>query len=147
MARIKNILLGGAGGGSRAADLGFLLLRVVAGLALAFAHGMGKLPPSTRFISGVQEMGFPAPVFFAWAAGISEFFGGVLVALGLLTRPAALFAFFTVLTATVLRHAGDPFGEREKALLFAAVMLLFVLAGAGRYSLDALFTRRGARRA
>jgi hypothetical protein len=29
--------------------------------------------------------------------------------------------------------AGDPFGEREKAFLFVAVLLLFVLAGAGRY--------------
>ena len=139
---MRDLITGGAGGATRTADLGLLLLRLFAGLALALGHGMGKLPPSARFVAGVGEMGFPAPHLFAWAAGVSEFFGGLLLAVGLFTRPAATFALLTVLTAAILRHAGDPFEEREKALLFAAVMLLFVLAGAGRYSLDALLSRR-----
>lgn len=139
---MRDLLVGGAGGASRTSDAGLLVLRVFAGLALALAHGMGKLPPSERFVGTVAGMGFPAPLVFAWAAGASEFLGGLLVALGLLTRPAAAFALATMLVAAVLRHAGDPFLEREKALLFAAAMLLFVLAGAGRYSLDALVARR-----
>ena len=61
---------------------------------------------------------------------------------GLLTRPAAFFALCTMLTAAGLRHAGDPFGDRELPLLFASVFFLLVLAGAGRYSLDALIRRR-----
>ncbi|HEX2187948.1 MAG TPA: DoxX family protein [Longimicrobiaceae bacterium] len=139
---MHHLLTGGSGGASRTADAGLLVLRVFAGLALALAHGLGKLPPSPRFLATVQEMGFPAPHLFAWAAGVSELFGGLLVAVGLLTRPAATLALLTLLTAAVLRHAGDPFDEREKALLFAAVMLLFALAGPGRYSLDALLARR-----
>jgi uncharacterized membrane protein YphA (DoxX/SURF4 family) len=38
--------------------------------------------------------------------------------------------------AVVIRHAGDPFGNRELALLYGVIALLFLLAGPGRYSVD-----------
>jgi len=47
-----------------------------------------------------------------------------------------------MLVALLIRHAPDPFATKEKALLYAAVALLFLLAGAGKYSVDALLTRR-----
>ena len=126
----------------RAGDVGLLILRVITGLSLAFAHGLGKLPPSQRFIGTVAEMGFPLPVVFAWSAGLSEFVGGILLAIGLATRPAAFFIFFTLATAFFIRHADDPFMAKEKPLIFAAVALMFMLHGAGRLSLDALIARR-----
>ena len=49
-------------------DIGALLLRAFAGLALAFAHGIGKMPPSEGFVGVVAGLGFPAPGAFAWAA-------------------------------------------------------------------------------
>lgn len=125
-----------------ATDWGLLLLRLISGLALALAHGLGKVPPSERFIGTVGELGFPFPVLFAWGAGMAELAGGLLLAAGLLTRPASLFIVVTMLTAVVLRHAGDPFSEREKALLFAAIGLLFLIAGPGRLSLDAALRKR-----
>ena len=127
-------------------DAGLLALRVIAGLSLAFGHGIGKMPPSERFIAGVTEMGFPLPVLFAWAAGLSEFVGGILLAVGLLTRPAALFIFITMSVAFFIRHAGDAFGERELPMMFGAAALLFVLAGAGRFSLDAVLFSKWERR-
>lgn len=126
-------------------DAGLLVLRVFAGLALAFGHGFGKLPPSTGFVEGVGEMGFPLPALFAWAAAIAEFAGGLLLATGLLTRPSSLLIFFTMATAAFIRHAPDPFSDKEKALLFLFIALLFLMAGAGRYSLDALLARRRAK--
>jgi len=116
--------------------LGFLILRVVAGLSLSLAHGMGKLPVSDKFVEGVGAMGFPVPVVFAWAAALSESVGGILLALGWFTRPAAAMIVATMTTAVVLRHAGDPFGNREPAILFGAIALMFLLAGPGRYSVD-----------
>lgn len=136
--------MGGSGGADRTADVGLLLFRVFVGLALAWGHGIGKLPPSERFIAGVAEMGFPAHVVFAWAAGLAEFLGGHLIALGLLTRPAALFIAITMSVAAFIRQAGDPFTDIEKALLVLAAAVLLMLTGAGRYSVDAwLRARRG----
>jgi putative oxidoreductase len=116
--------------------LGLLILRVVAGLSLSLAHGMGKLPVSDKFIEGVGSMGFPVPVVFAWAAALAESVGGLLLALGWFTRPAAAMIVATMTTAVVLRHAGDPFGNRELPLLFGTIALMFLLVGAGRYSID-----------
>lgn len=137
MRQVRRFLLGGAGGSSATADLGVLILRVFAGLALAFGHGLGKLPPSARFLAGVEDMGFPAPVFFGWAAAISELGGGILISLGLLTRPAAFFVTITMAVAAFIRQAGDPFGERELALLYGTIAVMLLLTGPGRYSIDA----------
>jgi putative oxidoreductase len=132
----RNLVFGNPGGSTPGADFGLLILRWVAGLSLAFAHGMAKLPPSAGFMSGVRHMGFPLPEVFAWAATFSEFLGGVLVALGLLTRPAALFALFTMGTAFFVRHQADAFDVKEKALLYGAAMLTILFTGPGRFSLD-----------
>jgi putative oxidoreductase len=129
--------------GSRGTDLGLLFLRVIGGLALALGHGLGKLPPSEGFTGRVGDMGFPAPELFAWLATTAEFGGGLLLALGLLTRPAALLVCGQMVVVALLAHAGDPFGDREKAVLIGAIALMCLLAGSGRYSLDALFRRRG----
>jgi putative oxidoreductase len=125
-----------------AADVGLALLRVFTGLTLALAHGIGKIPPSERFVAGVAEMGFPLPVLFTWAAGLAEFAGGLLLAAGLLTRPASFFILFTMFVAVFIRQAGDPFGDLELPLLFGMVALLYLLAGSGRFGLDALLFRR-----
>lgn len=138
-------LLFGSGATSRATDLGLLVLRVGVGLALALAHGLGKLPPSERFIEGVAEMGFFLPVVFAWAAALSEFVGGLLVALGFLTRPAAVFAGFTMAVAFFIRHGGQSFGEREKPFLFLIAFVALAIMGAGRYAVDGWIRQREGR--
>ncbi len=133
----KRAVLGAAEVQPLAADLALTGLRVFTGLAMAIAHGWGKLPPSEGFIThAVGGMGLPAPAFFAWAAGLSEFVGGLLLALGLLTRPAAFFVLVTMLGAGFVLHAGDPFGDRELALLFAASAFAFLFVGSGRFGLD-----------
>lgn len=123
-------------------DAGLLVLRLGIGLSMAFAHGLGKLPPSDGFIAGTADLGFPAPVLFAWLAALAEFGGGLLVALGLAARPAAAFTAFTMATAFFGAHAGDPFGDREMAFLYGIAFLAIALTGAGRYSLDAVLARR-----
>lgn len=105
---------------------------------LAIAHGYDKLPPSDKFIEGVGNLGFPVPVFFAWAASLSEFFGALLVAIGLATRPAATLVACVMATAAFLSHGADPFAKKETALLYLAIMVTVIFTGPGRYSLDAL---------
>ncbi len=144
--RIKNLLFGGSDAGTPVANLGLALLRVAVGLTLAFAHGIGKIPPSERFIEGVAALGFPLPGIFAWAAGAAEFFCALLLAVGLLTRPSAFFVLFTMGVAFFIRHGADPFKRKELAFLYGLLALAFLLIGAGRYSIDALIRSRSSRR-
>ena len=123
-------------------DLGLVVLRVVAGLSLALGHGLGKVPPSAGFVEMVGGLGFPAPGLFAWGATAAELGGGLLLALGLLTRPAGALIAVNMLVVTLLAHAGDPFGDREMGLLYGVIALAFAVLGAGRYSLDALVRRQ-----
>ncbi|MFW6058851.1 MAG: DoxX family protein [Phycisphaeraceae bacterium] len=142
---MRLLLFGGPDHLSVPAEIGALALRVGAGLGLALGHGINKMPPSDGFITGVGEMGFPLPTLFAWMAGLAEFAGGLLVVLGLLTRPAALFATCTMATAFFIRHANDPFGDKELAMLYGLVMLMFCFAGAGRFSIDRMLRPGGQR--
>jgi putative oxidoreductase len=134
----RNLLFGApARVDTPAGHAGLLVLRVFAGLALAFAHGYGKIPPSPGFAGMLGGLGLPAPEAFAWMAALAEFVGGLLLALGLLTRPVAFVLVVHFAVVVLLAHAGDPFGDRELGLFFGVTALLYLLAGPGRYSVDA----------
>lgn len=70
-----------------------VLLRLGAGFSMVM-HGYPKLfgpkPGPKGFAQALQSMGFPAPLFWAYLVSATEFFGGICLILGLLTRPAAL---------------------------------------------------------
>ena len=117
-------------------ELSLTLLRVCAGLLMAFLHGIGKVPPSEKFIGGVTALGFPVPELFAWAAGLTELVGGILLAIGFLTRPTALLFSFTMLVAAFGRHLHDPWDAKELSLIYLVIGLVFVTKGSGRISVD-----------
>ena len=153
---MKNLLFGGAGSASRAGDVGLLLIRLV-GLLLAIGHGMskifgeGRFGPPDQLVAGVEKMGFPMPTAFAWAAALAEFVGGILIALGLLTRPAALALAFNMAVAAFVAHGGDPLfmgtgAAKEPALLYLIPFAALALTGAGRYSIDRLIAARRPRK-
>jgi putative oxidoreductase len=124
-------------------DAGLLALRVFFGASLAFTHGLGKVSDLSKFTNTVAGHGFPLPGLFATSAALSEFLGGVLLVLGLLTRPAATAILITMGVAAFFIHAGDPFKKRELALAFGTAALALLAAGPGRYSADhLLFDRR-----
>lgn len=124
------------------ADAGLAALRVVAGLLLVFLHGISKIPPQEGFVGWIGQMGFPAPLLFAWLAGLAEVAGGVLIALGLLTRPVALVVTIHFVVVVTVAHAGDALADRELAILFGVIALALALTGPGRYSVDGLIARR-----
>jgi len=81
----------------------------------------------------------------ALLAGSAEFFGGVALILGLLTRPAALVTALTILVAMFWVHLGNGFfldthGIEYALALFSATVTLIIMGG-GRYSLDNFLTR------
>lgn len=123
-------------------DIGLVLVRVGFGLSLALAHGLGKLSHPDQFVNGLTQGGFPAPALLAWIAILSEFAGGLLLALGLFARPAAAFVIGTLGVAAFHVHGADPYQKKELALAYVVIGLAVLIAGPGRFSLDALLARR-----
>ena len=80
------------------------------------------------------------------AAGLIELVGGVLVLLGLFTRPAAFILSGTMAVAYFLAHAPNGFfpllNQGELAALYCFVFLYLAVAGGGAWGLDELRTRR-----
>ena len=115
---------------------GLLILRVFIGAAL-LTHGWGKMFGGLGgFIDGVAQMGFPAPTVLGFLAAFAESFGAILLAVGLLTRPAAFLIVATMAVAIFGAHKGAAFSVQEAAWLYLVPALFFLLKGAGRWSLD-----------
>jgi putative oxidoreductase len=127
----------------RTLNAGLLALRVFMGLAIA-SHGYQKVfgGQVEMLTQGLIKMGMPAPHLLAWLAALSEFAGGLLIALGLGTRIAAFFVFFTMSVAFFKAHAADPWQVKELAYMYGTIALSLILMGGGCYSLDALFCCR-----
>ncbi len=121
-------------------DTGLLVLRVFAGLFMAFGHGLGKFQ---KFFSGDEikfldflGIGETASMFLAMSA---EFFFALLVASGLFTRLSSIFLIVTMFVAAFVAHSGDPFGKMEMSILYLTIFTTLFLTGGGKYSLSALF--------
>lgn len=117
---------------------GFSLVRLAVG-ALIMPHGLSVF--DVEKISGMakwlgDDLHMPAPLLLAYLAKGAEFFGGLLLALGLGTRVAAVFLIVTMAVAVLGAHADDILGEGENALLYLLLFFSFLLMGPGPWSLD-----------
>jgi putative oxidoreductase len=123
-------------------DLGLLLLRLGMG-AMLMTHGWSKLQKIlARDFEFSDPLGLgPAPSLVL-ACG-AELFFALLVLLGVKVRWTAIPPAIAMATAAFVAHAGDPFGRREKALLFLVGFVTLALTGGGRYTLESRFGRRG----
>jgi putative oxidoreductase len=127
-------------------NVAYLALRVFVGIAM-FTHGIGKLtggPDKWRGLGGVMgSIGIPGPaVFWGFMAAFAESVGAVLLAIGLLTPLAGFLITATMIVAVFVAHAGDPFSAKELGLMFLFTSLLFMLKGAGTYSIDRWLPQR-----
>jgi putative oxidoreductase len=117
------------------------LLRVVVGLIMA-AHGLQKAMDPSAFQGHLTQMGFPAPSVLTYLAIAGELFGGLGLALGLLTRIAAFGVSCTMLVAIAAVHWKHGLfaanGGFEYPLTVLMTGLWFMTAGAGPWSVDAI---------
>ena len=123
-------------------NVGLLILRVFIGGAL-LTHGWGKMFGGLEgFAQGLAGMGIPVPQVMAFLAAFAESFGAILLAIGLLTRPAAFLIVVNMSVAICVAHKGAAFSVQEAAWLYLVPALFFLLKGAGRWSLDALVSKK-----
>lgn len=121
---------------------GLFLLRLI--LAIVFiAHGGQKvfgwfgghgLEGTATFMA---TLGIPK--FLSYIASLTEFFGGVALLFGVLTRPAALGLAITMIVGIVKAHLSGGFfapNGFEYALTLAFIAVAVFLLGAGKYSVD-----------
>ncbi|MBL8203041.1 MAG: DoxX family protein [Blastocatellia bacterium] len=139
--KITNKIYGDFAGGRTA--IGLLAIRLVFGLGIAL-HGWGKIQNPFSWMGPDA----PVPGILQALAALSEFGGGIALILGLLTPLALLGLASTMIVAITTVHANDPFVARgggrsfELAALYLTVAVAILLAGPGKFSLDALlFTR------
>ena len=128
-----------------------LVLRVPIGLILA-AHGAQKL---FAWFGGyglegtgqwMASIGLEPGYLMALMAGSAEFVGGLALALGVLTRPAALLTAFTMLIAIFSVHIDNGLFMSNNGYEYALTLLVAAVAlaiqGGGRFSVDALLSQR-----
>ena len=126
---------------SASTSWGLLVVRVVLGAVFAM-HGAQKLFEYT--IAGTVEsfssMGAPLPEITAPLVAVIEFAGGLLLILGLFTRPVAILLAIDMIVALFLVHVSAGFwvgeGGYEFVALLGAAALGIALTGAGSLSLD-----------
>lgn len=124
-----------------------LLLRLTLGV-IFFAHGWDTL--QNLGVSGTidlqRESGIPLPELAGPFTVFAELIGGPLLALGALTRPAALALGVVMVGAIAFIHAPHGIfvenGGIELVLVLAAACILLAVRGAGRFGVDELIATR-----
>ncbi len=115
------------------------LMRVIVGFTFS-QHGLQKL---LGLFGGHQA----EALTLIWTAGLLETVGGILVLVGLYTRPAAFVLSGEMAVAYFKQHAPAGFwpilNHGELAVLYCFIYLYLVTAGGGRWSFDAVYRRRG----
>ena len=123
---------------------GLLALRLALGV-IFFAHGYPKL---AHLGGGMQEffVQHGLPGYFVYVAGVLEVFGGLLLMVGLFTRPAALLLSAEMAVAIWKVHSGKGYlaiHEYEFPLALAVACFALATVGAGAFSLDKPLFERG----
>jgi putative oxidoreductase len=122
-----------------------LLLRVTLGV-IFIGTGWGKLNDLAGTVENFRGWGVPMPELNARVASCTEFFGGILLLVGLGTRLVALPLAFTMLVAILTAKRGDIDGFQTllgfDEWAYLVMFLTIAIIGPGVVSLDALVARR-----
>jgi putative oxidoreductase len=126
-----------------------LVIRLYWGVSFA-QTGWGKLTHLEKTTEFFASLDLPAPKLNAIAAGATECLGGMLLALGLFARPAAVPLICTMIVAYVTADSEALhaiFSDPDKFVsatpfLFLLASLLVLVFGPGRLALDALLLAR-----
>ena len=121
-----------------------LILRLFTGFVLIYGtqDNVFHREHMLEFRDFVAKHGFPAPMISAYLSAYAQFVTGILIALGLFTRPAAAIMVINFAVALVMVHWNLPFGSNISPLAMLVNSLVLMVTGAGSLSIDAGLARR-----
>ncbi len=123
----------------RHAALGAPILRLFIAFVLIYGtqDNVFSWERMIEFRDFLDRNGFPYPLLSAHVSAYGQFICGILLALGLYTRLAALVMCVNFLVALAMVHVGLPFDANISPLAMFFGSVFFLFHGAGRFSLDA----------
>jgi putative oxidoreductase len=128
----------------RSPDLGLLVLRLWLGASMLMLHGMTKIKNFDDLSGKFADPFGIGPKASLGLAIFSEAVCSVLLILGLFTRFAAIALIVTMAVAFFIAHKGVLSGPKsgELAFIYLAGYVVLLLAGPGRFALDAKMTAK-----
>ncbi len=124
-------------------DFAALFLRIILG-GLFIYYGYGKL---TNYDGMLKMFGDPIGIGTKLSVILvifAEFFCGIFVLVGFLTRLSVIPIFITMIVAYFVAHADDPFTAKQISLVYMLLCVVVFVLGSGKYSVDRmLFGSRG----
>lgn len=133
-----------------ATGIGILIVRWVTGIIFIYyggqhcfgffdVHGVHGVHGINAFSRMIASDHFPIlpPIVWAWISGITEFFGGILLIVGLASRIVGALLIIDMLAA-IWAYYGGGFGAVDFNVALIAMAALILIAGPGIYSIDAV---------
>ena len=120
------------------------MLRIITGLLMAY-HGLEVFKPELMKEYATWEVIkiMPSPLFMVYLGKVLELVTGILLAIGLFTRIAALFMFVNMIFICFKIGNGKFYYEDQHPFLFALLALVFFFTGPIKFGLDNyLFKKR-----
>lgn len=123
-------------------DVAALLLRLIFG-GLFVYYGLFKVQNYSSMLEQFPDIiGIGAGLSFNLVV-FAEFFCGIFVLVGFLTRLSVVPIFITMIVAYFVAHANDPFDMKQVAFIHMLLCLVVFVLGSGKYSVDGLmFNKR-----
>lgn len=118
-------------------DAAHALVRIVTGVLLVWHGSLKVFDGMAGLTKELTELGWPWPALQAFAASYIEFAGGILMTVGLFTRPVAFATAIQFVIITFVYSGAMPFKVQEKPFLFLLLAIFLFLTGPGKWSVDA----------
>ena len=116
-------------------DLALAILRIGAAMMM-LTHGWPKLANFSTNLTKFRDPIGLGPALSLQLTILAEFFCAILLLVGFMSRLSLIPLMITMSVAAFIAHADDPFGSKEKPLLFLLIFIFLFFAGPGKYSVD-----------
>ena len=121
-------------------DLGLTIVRIFIGVTIIpYGMEMFQADAMAGYTQWLTDKGVPLPGFMAYVGKVAELLGGIFLIFGLLTRLSSLFLIITMAVITFVMSSG---GTTDYTFMLGLLFTVYLFAGGGKYSLDAVIAKR-----